>query len=153
MLVAKSKSKSKSKALGPKRSQARARDAPRREVLLDAHGVHNPRPLLAGGQGQGWCQLRLNIEHAKVRLRGVDGSDGGGDHQSDGHGEVGHEVASVPKHMPRSGLERRKGFSNVRAAEGADGPWGAAEVRKVGRASLVALQLSERNRTGLGYEG
>ena len=79
---------------------AKARDAPQGEVLLNAHGIHDPVALLASGQCQGRGEVGINGKHAQVRLGRIDGSQGGRRHQCDGHREVGHEVASMLVQFP-----------------------------------------------------
>ena len=113
----------------------KARDAPQGEVLLNAHGIHDPVALLASGQCQGRGEVGINGKHAQVRLGRVDGCQGGRRHQCDGHREVGHEVASMlvqfanVRKLSLQSLVVFNAFSNLAEI------WTVTETTKLSRAS------------------
>ena len=102
-------------ALGWRRKD-RVSDAPGWEVLFDAHGIHDPRPLAAIRQHQVRGEVCIHTQHPQGCVAGVDSRQRRGCDQRDRHGEVGHEIAQGPQEPRRSAEMGQVG----RQAEGID---------------------------------
>mmetsp|Transcript_14312 Transcript_14312/g.33969 ORF Transcript_14312/g.33969 Transcript_14312/m.33969 type:complete len:299 (-) Transcript_14312:442-1338(-) len=116
----------------------RVGDAPGREVLLDAHWVHNPAPLaLAISQSQGRGQVCLHRQHVQVGLVGVDGGQCRGRNQGHRHGEVGQKVSE--------GSQRPRGASAVGQLGGQAESVDEEQCLKhgVGKGHLVLVEVGE----------